>query len=62
VNNQTNKIEFETKTTEYGLFYFELDNSVAHELIIDHKNYSPEKYYVPKGLRSVYFPILLKIK
>jgi hypothetical protein len=49
-------------TRAYGLFLFELDNSKSYTLHIEHSGYFTEELTVPSGLRSIYFPVLLKSK
>lgn len=49
-------------TSDYGLFLFELENLITYKLCIRHKGYFSEYFSIPKGLRSIYFPVLLKSK
>ena len=49
-------------TSNYGLFLFELDNSKSYKISIKESGYFGEEFVIPKGLRSIYFPVLLKPK
>ena len=49
-------------TSNYGLFLFELDNSKSYKICIEESGYFGEELIIPKGLRSIYFPVLLKPK
>jgi len=53
---------FQEKTSKYGLFLFELDNSQVGKITIEHPNYYPFQHIIPKGLKRVYIPVLLKPK